>query len=165
MCSALEKSLDKALAKLDKYLMSPLPDEVQAGESKRKYLDGDELTLADCNLLPKLHVIKVTCVGSVHLILWIWFLSSIIKALFCQVVAKKYRNYDIPSEFGGVWRYLGNAYSRDEFTNTCASDVEIELAYKDVAKRLGKWMHHDDSLRIFGKSIKSNTSVWRMSHY
>lgn len=63
--SALEKSLDKTLAKLDKYLMSPLPDEVQAGESNRKYLDGDELTLADCNLLPKLHVVKVTCFGSV----------------------------------------------------------------------------------------------------
>lgn len=78
MCSALEKSLDKALAKLDEYLTSPLPDEVQEGESKRKYLDGDELTLADCNLLPKLHVIKVTCVGSVHLILLIWFLAVVL---------------------------------------------------------------------------------------
>ncbi|XP_071370070.1 chloride intracellular channel protein 5a isoform X2 [Centroberyx affinis] len=105
---SLEKSLNKALAKLDEYLLSPLPEV----SSNRKYLDGDELTLADCNLLPKLHVVKV--------------------------VAKKYRNYDIPSEFRGLWRYLGNAYSRDEFTNTCAADVEIELAYKDVAKRLGK---------------------------
>ncbi|KAM9328339.1 chloride intracellular channel protein 5-like [Pholidichthys leucotaenia] len=115
---ALEQSLNKALAKLDEYLISPLPEELQVrhhggdGESTRKYLDGDELTLADCNLLPKLHVVKV--------------------------VAKKYRNYDIPSEFRGVWRYLGNAYNRDEFTNTCAADIEIELAYKDVAKRLGK---------------------------
>lgn len=55
-----------------------------------------------------------------------------------QVVTKKYRNYDIPSEFRGLWRYLSNAYSRDEFTSTCPSDLEIELAYKDVAKRLGK---------------------------
>ncbi|XP_029304237.1 chloride intracellular channel protein 5a isoform X2 [Cottoperca gobio] len=115
---ALEKSLDKSLAKLDEYLLGPTPDEVLGGrhsgtgDSKRKYLDGDELTLADCNLLPKLHVVKV--------------------------VTKKYRNYDIPSEFRGVWRYLSNAYSRDEFTNTCAADVEIELAYQDVAKRLGK---------------------------
>ncbi|XP_008323422.1 chloride intracellular channel protein 5-like isoform X2 [Cynoglossus semilaevis] len=114
----LEKSLNKALSKLDEYLMNPLPEEVQGGrhngkgESTRKYLDGDELTLADCNLLPKLHVVKV--------------------------VAKKYRKYDIPSEFRGVWRYLGNAYVRDEFSNTCAADIEIELAYKDVAKRLGK---------------------------
>ncbi|XP_037552523.1 chloride intracellular channel protein 5-like [Nematolebias whitei] len=115
---ALEKSLNKALAKLDAYLMTPLPDEFLSGhhsgqgESARKYMDGDELTLADCNLLPKLHVVKV--------------------------VTKKYRNYEIPSDFRGVWRYLGNAYTRDEFTHTCAADVEIELAYKDVAKRLGK---------------------------
>uniref|UniRef100_A0A3B3VR86 Chloride intracellular channel protein n=1 Tax=Poecilia latipinna TaxID=48699 RepID=A0A3B3VR86_9TELE len=115
---SLEKSLNKALAKLDEYLMRPIPDEVQSGRhsgegpSTRKYLDGDELTLADCNLLPKLHVVKV--------------------------VAKKYRKYDIPSEFKGVWRYLDNAYKRDEFTNTCAADVEIELAYQAVAKRLEK---------------------------
>ncbi|XP_077368601.1 chloride intracellular channel protein 5-like isoform X2 [Festucalex cinctus] len=111
---ALEQSLNKALVKLDEYLLSPLPDEVHLvdGESARKYLDGDELTLADCNLLPKLHVVKV--------------------------VAKKYRNYNIPSQYRGVWRYLDNAYSRDEFTNTCAADVEIELAYKDVAQTLGK---------------------------
>ncbi|CAM9234194.1 unnamed protein product [Lampetra planeri] len=113
---ALEQSLNRALAKLDDYLMNPLPDEVEMGrrigQSSRKYLDGDELTLADCNLLPKLHVVKV--------------------------VAKKYRKYEIPSEFKGVWRYLSNAYSRDEFTNTCAADVEIELAYRDVVKRLGK---------------------------
>ncbi|XP_019724147.1 chloride intracellular channel protein 5a isoform X2 [Hippocampus comes] len=111
---ALEQSLNKALVKLDEYLLSPLPNESHLvdGESTRKYLDGDELTLADCNLLPKLHVVKV--------------------------VAKKYRNYDIPSQYRGVWRYLDNAYRRDEFTNTCAADVEIELAYKDVAKTLGK---------------------------
>lgn len=67
--SDLEKSLNKSLAKLDEYLMSPLRDEVPTGphsgkgESTRKYLDGDEMTLADCNLLPKLHVFKVTCFG------------------------------------------------------------------------------------------------------
>ncbi|XP_056157507.1 chloride intracellular channel protein 5a [Lampris incognitus] len=109
---ALEKALNKALAKLDEYLLRPLPEEHDAEGSTRKYLDGNELTLADCNLLPKLHVVKV--------------------------VAKKYRNYEIPSDFRGIQRYLDNAYHRDEFTNTCAADVEIELAYKDVAKRLGK---------------------------
>lgn len=58
----------KALKKLDNYLNSPLPDEIDAYSteeitvSSRKFLDGDELTLADCNLLPKLHIIKVcTC--------------------------------------------------------------------------------------------------------
>lgn len=55
-----------------------------------------------------------------------------------KVASKKYRNFEIPSEYSGVWRYLQNAYARDEFTNTCAADREIELAYQDVARRLGK---------------------------
>ncbi|XP_029876281.1 chloride intracellular channel protein 6 isoform X8 [Aquila chrysaetos chrysaetos] len=112
----LEKSLLKALRKLDSYLNSPLPDEIDAYSteeitvSSRKFLDGDELTLADCNLLPKLHIIKV--------------------------VAKKYRNFDFPPEMTGISRYLNNAYARDEFTNTCPADQEIEYAYLDVAKRM-----------------------------
>ncbi|XP_072198814.1 chloride intracellular channel protein 6 [Excalfactoria chinensis] len=112
----LEKSLLKALRKLDNYLNSPLPDEIDAYSTEeitvscRKFLDGDELTLADCNLLPKLHIIKV--------------------------VAKKYRNFDFPPEMTGISRYLNNAYARDEFTNTCPADQEIEYAYLDVAKRM-----------------------------
>lgn len=57
---------------------------------------------------------------------------------FLQVVTKKYRNYDIPNDLTGVWRYLNNAYAQEEFTNTCAADNEIEFAYKDVAKTLAK---------------------------
>ncbi|XP_034755408.1 chloride intracellular channel protein 5b isoform X1 [Etheostoma cragini] len=116
--AVLEKGLTKALKKLDDYLNSALPEEIDADSmeeekgSNRCFLDGNELTLADCNLLPKLHIVKV--------------------------VAKKYRNYDIPSDMSGVWRYLKNAYTRDEFTNTCAADSEIETAYKDVARRLAK---------------------------
>eukprot|EP00061_Rhincodon_typus_P010205 g34318.t1 len=59
-----EKALLKELKRLDDYLKEPLPDEIDANSSetilvsKRKYLDGNELTLADCNLLPKLHIIK-----------------------------------------------------------------------------------------------------------
>uniref|UniRef100_A0AAR2KDG4 CLIC N-terminal domain-containing protein n=1 Tax=Pygocentrus nattereri TaxID=42514 RepID=A0AAR2KDG4_PYGNA len=63
---ALEKSLTKALKKLDEYLNSPLPEEIDADSmeeeksSNRSFLDGNELTLADCNLLPKLHIVKVS---------------------------------------------------------------------------------------------------------
>ncbi|XP_049749493.1 chloride intracellular channel protein 5 isoform X1 [Elephas maximus indicus] len=117
--AALERGLTKALKKLDDYLNTPLPEEIDANTcedddkgSRRRFLDGDELTLADCNLLPKLHVVKI--------------------------VAKKYRNYNIPAEMTGLWRYLKNAYARDEFTNTCAADHEIEMAYADVAKRLSQ---------------------------
>uniref|UniRef100_A0A8C0KIS6 Chloride intracellular channel 5 n=1 Tax=Canis lupus dingo TaxID=286419 RepID=A0A8C0KIS6_CANLU len=64
--AALERGLTRALKKLDDYLNNPLPEEIDANthgdedkRSRRKFLDGDELTLADCNLLPKLHVVKV----------------------------------------------------------------------------------------------------------
>uniref|UniRef100_A0A3Q4H2V9 Chloride intracellular channel protein n=1 Tax=Neolamprologus brichardi TaxID=32507 RepID=A0A3Q4H2V9_NEOBR len=115
---ALERGLLKTLQKLDEYLRSPLPDEIDHNSiedvkvSNRKFLDGDEMTLADCNLLPKLHIVKV--------------------------VTKKYRGFEIPKEMTGIWKYLNNAYTREEFTNTCPSDNEIEIAYADVAKRLVK---------------------------
>lgn len=55
----------KTLQKLDEYLNSPLPDEIDENSmedimvSTRRFLDGNEMTLADCNLLPKLHIVKV----------------------------------------------------------------------------------------------------------
>ena len=54
------------------------------------------------------------------------------------MVAKKYRGFDIPKDMTTIWKYLNNAYTREEFTNTCPSDKEIEIAYADVAKRLVK---------------------------
>ncbi|XP_054620412.1 uncharacterized protein LOC129173451 [Dunckerocampus dactyliophorus] len=112
----LEKALLKSLRHLDHFLRTPLPDEIDADapgdvpESKRSFLDGPELTLADCNLLPKLHILKV--------------------------VAKKYRRFDIPADMTGVWRYLNCAYLREEFTSTCPAHTEIEFAYVDVAKKI-----------------------------
>lgn len=65
LSSDLEKGLLKALKKLDDYLGCPLPEEIDENSaddvtsSSRPFLDGQELTLADCNLLPKLHIMKV----------------------------------------------------------------------------------------------------------
>lgn len=65
VCSDLEKGLLKALKKLDDYLGCPLPEEIdensseEVASSSRSFLDGQDLTLADCNLLPKLHIVKV----------------------------------------------------------------------------------------------------------
>uniref|UniRef100_A0ABK0LS08 Chloride intracellular channel 2 n=1 Tax=Rattus norvegicus TaxID=10116 RepID=A0ABK0LS08_RAT len=52
-----------------------------------------------------------------------------------KVAAKKYRDFDIPAEFSGVWRYLHNAYAREEFAHTCPEDKEIENTYASVAKQ------------------------------
>ena len=76
--SDLEKGLLKALAKLDTFLGSPLPDEIDQNSaddvtsSSRPFLDGSGLTLADCNLLPKLHIVKVIrCNPSPVKTLWV----------------------------------------------------------------------------------------------
>ncbi|XP_061692037.1 chloride intracellular channel protein 6-like [Syngnathoides biaculeatus] len=113
---ALEKALVKSLRHLDDFLRTPLPSEIDGDasgdvpESTRSFLDGPELTLADCNLLPKLHILKV--------------------------VAKKYRGFEIPAEMTGIWRYLNCAYQREEFNSTCPAEREIEFAYVNVVKKV-----------------------------
>lgn len=109
-----EKKFLATLVKLNIYLETPLPNELEqnpnANESSRLFLDGDSLTLADCNLLPKLHIVKVVC--------------------------KRYRDFTIPEELKGLTRYLVNAYKRDEFRFTCPQDSEIIDAYQSVAVSL-----------------------------
>ncbi|XP_069775577.1 LOW QUALITY PROTEIN: chloride intracellular channel protein 1-like [Narcine bancroftii] len=113
---SLEKGLLKSLAKLDEYLNTPLPEEIDQDStedistSTRKFLDGNELTLADCNLLPKLHIVQVVC--------------------------RKYRGFEFPQQLTGIWRYLRSANACEEFANTCPKEEEIELAYAMVAKPL-----------------------------
>ncbi|XP_072311396.1 chloride intracellular channel protein 3 [Eucyclogobius newberryi] len=106
----VEKNFFRSLAKLDTYLRNPLDHELNTSpdltESKRLFLDGDELTLADCNLLPKLNIVKI--------------------------VSKKYRDFDFGA-LKGISRYLENAYARKEFRYTCPQDAEILHAYSTVA--------------------------------
>lgn len=62
--AALQRSLLRALLKLDEYLSTPLEHELAQDPclraSQRRFLDGDHLTLADCNLLPKLNIVQVS---------------------------------------------------------------------------------------------------------
>lgn len=112
--SQLEQKLINSLSALNTYLENPLCHELGESQnvevSTRSFLDGDTLTLADCNLLPKLNILKVVC--------------------------KKYRNLEIPPELTALTRYLENAYQRDEFKYTCPNDSEILTAYHPVAKYL-----------------------------
>ncbi|XP_078741500.1 chloride intracellular channel protein 1-like, partial [Lampetra fluviatilis] len=100
----LRGALERALERLDSFLGTALGPEAPAG---RPFLDGDRLTLADCNLLPKLHILKVVC--------------------------KKYRSFEIPRGLRWLHSYLQGAYSREEFLNTCPADAEIEAAYHSAA--------------------------------
>lgn len=140
MTAVLEKALVKSLWHLDNFLRTLLSEEIDADasgelpESSRSFLDGPELTLADCNLLPKLHILKVMVSKFSSEMMCTAMTNQLLCNLFSKVVAKKYRGFEIPSEMTGVWRYMNCAYQREEFTSTCPAERETELAYLNVAK-------------------------------
>ncbi|NXN74094.1 CLIC3 protein, partial [Himantopus himantopus] len=109
---ALQRSLLRALLKLDEYLSTPLEYELahdpHLRASRRRFLDGDQLTLADCNLLPKLNIVQVVC--------------------------QHYRRVGIPKDLRGVWRYLNSAGETKEFKYTCPNNEEIIQAYRSVVR-------------------------------
>ena len=135
---ALERGLTKALKKLDDYLNTPLPEEIDddtRGDdekgSRRKFLDGDELTLADCNLLPKLHVVKVRA-----LYLWVPPRSTSSKArVSCEDETRTGPPADGESEFE-------NLVNRDPKSTSAAcwlcSPSELQL-HRHVLLNQGCW--------------------------
>ncbi|XP_047687215.1 chloride intracellular channel protein 3 isoform X3 [Prionailurus viverrinus] len=98
--------------RLDSYLRAPLEHELvrepQLGESRRRFLDGDQLTLADCRLLPKLHIVDTVCAH--------------------------FRGAPIPAELRGVRRYLDSALQVKEFKYTCPHSAEILAAYRTAVR-------------------------------
>uniref|UniRef100_A0A6I8PEQ5 Chloride intracellular channel protein n=1 Tax=Ornithorhynchus anatinus TaxID=9258 RepID=A0A6I8PEQ5_ORNAN len=111
---ALHRMLLRALLKLDGYLSSPLEHELEREprltQSRRRFLDGDQMTLADCSLLPKLHIVNTVC--------------------------DHFRQAPIPAELRGLHRYLANALQIKEFKYTCPQTAEILAAYKPVVRPL-----------------------------
>lgn len=109
---ALYQLLLRALARLDSYLRAPLEHELarepQLRESRRRFLDGDQLTLADCGLLPKLHIVDTVCAH--------------------------FRQAPIPAELRGVRRYLDSALQEKEFKYTCPHSAEILAAYRPAVR-------------------------------
>ncbi|NXW33930.1 CLIC3 protein, partial [Phaetusa simplex] len=109
---ALQRSLLRALLKLDEYLSAPLEYELahdpHLRASRRRFLDGDQLTLADCNLLPKLNIVQVVC--------------------------QHYRRFGGGKDLRGVWRYLNSAGGAKEFKYTCPNSEEMGGAYRSVVR-------------------------------
>ncbi|XP_048202459.1 chloride intracellular channel protein 3 [Perognathus longimembris pacificus] len=109
---ALYQQLLRALTRLDGYLRTPLEHELarepQLRESRRRFLDGDQLTLADCGLLPKLHIVDTVCAH--------------------------FRQAPIPAELRGLRRYLDGAAQEKEFKYTCPHRAEILEAYRPAVR-------------------------------
>ncbi|XP_070567536.1 chloride intracellular channel protein 5-like [Ptychodera flava] len=87
----LRNSLQKEVASLDAFLKSE--------DSPGKFLDGDTMTQLDCNMLPKLHHIRVA--------------------------SKHFKNFELPEEYDGLWAYLNAAYETEEFKDTMYPDEEV----------------------------------------
>ncbi|KAF6028404.1 CLIC6 [Bugula neritina] len=69
------------------------------GATQTTFLAGDSLSHADCLVLPRLQHVRVA--------------------------AKVFRDFDIPTEFKHLWRYLEAAYKCKVFRNACPRDQEI----------------------------------------
>lgn len=65
------------------------------------YLCGNSPSLIDCEVLPKLHQVRVASSGI--------------------------KGYEIPASLTNLWRYLHSAYSEPAFMESCPSDTEILL--------------------------------------
>lgn len=87
--------LEAELSKIDAFLSS----------THSKYLCGDHMTHLDCELLPKLHQIRVA--------------------------SKALKGFEISPKLKNLWAYLGRAYTDDVFVQSCPADQEIVLHWAE----------------------------------
>ncbi|VDD74945.1 unnamed protein product [Mesocestoides corti] len=90
-----ENPLLHALKRLEEFLQS----------KNKRYLLGDQLTFADCMLMPKLQVMRV--------------------------LLRACKQWDIPLELVYIWRYVKSMYETTAFTVTCPLDRDILMHYKE----------------------------------
>ena len=78
------------------------------------FLSGNEMTLIDCDVMPKLQHIRVA--------------------------GKGFKNFEVPNEFKALWRYMSACYETKAFKESCPYDQDIILHYegKVSIKPLGK---------------------------
>ncbi|KAG8200716.1 hypothetical protein JTE90_022326 [Oedothorax gibbosus] len=69
------------------------------GSKTSRFLCGDQMTHLDCELLPKIHHIRIA--------------------------AKALKGFEISPKLKNLWMYLERAYSDDVFKQTCPADQEI----------------------------------------
>ena len=92
----LQASLLEELKKINNFLGS--------SNSPGKYLDGDTLKHPDCDILPKLQIVKVAL--------------------------KKYKNFDIPEDLVDLHKYMKDAAEEPAFKSTCPTDEAIIEGWK-----------------------------------
>uniref|UniRef100_A0A914YY74 GST N-terminal domain-containing protein n=1 Tax=Panagrolaimus superbus TaxID=310955 RepID=A0A914YY74_9BILA len=89
------KALLNELYRLDQYL----------AHSEYRFLTSDKMQHIDCNILPKLHGIRIA--------------------------SRALKNFEIPVDLNYVWRYLHEGYQQEAFRKSCSSDQEIILYWAE----------------------------------
>ncbi|XP_069695773.1 chloride intracellular channel protein 4-like [Periplaneta americana] len=89
--------LESELRRVNHYLNTVARD----NNGNSVFLCGHKPSLLDCEVLPKLHQVRVAAAGI--------------------------KGYEIPPSLTGLWRYLHAAYSEPAFVRTCPSDAQILL--------------------------------------
>ncbi|KAL3273443.1 hypothetical protein HHI36_014887 [Cryptolaemus montrouzieri] len=64
-----------------------------------RFLTGDTMSCFDCELMPRLQHIRIG--------------------------AKAFRNFEIPTNFTALWRYMSNMYELEAFRQSCPADQDI----------------------------------------
>ena len=86
----------------------------------------------DCELMPRLQHIKVA--------------------------GRYFADFDIPSKFTGIWRYMYNMYQLDAFTQSCPADQDIINHYKNQQGVKMK-KHEELEMPTFSTNIPVNVCL------
>ncbi|RZF35816.1 hypothetical protein LSTR_LSTR006274 [Laodelphax striatellus] len=102
--------LEQELALIDEHLANvALETEDGGGGGGSLFLCGNQMSLVDCEVLPKLHQVRVA--------------------------AASLKGYEMPSKFGHIWRYLYSAYASPVFVKFCPPDAEIVVHWLETTNQ------------------------------
>lgn len=113
--NAYLKANEQTLQQKERFLLIELKRIDEYLEARgTNFLSGNEMTLVDCDVMPKLQHIRIA--------------------------GKAYRNFEIPEEFIYLWKYMSMCYETKAFKESCPYDQDIVLAYEGKVnlKPLGK---------------------------
>lgn len=103
-----DSSTDERLKGVLKEELKALDDFLKSADMPGKFLGGENFCLPDCILLPKL--------------------------LHVKVVAKVFKDFEIPEEFSGIHEYMDAANENQAFTRTSPSEEVIVDAWARAMK-------------------------------
>lgn len=97
-----------------------------------RFLTGETMCCFDCELMPRLQHIKVA--------------------------GKYFAEFEIPTNYVGIWRYMYNMYQLDAFTQSCPADQDIINHYKNQQGVKMK-KHEELEMPTFSTDVPVNICV------